>query len=463
MTLETSTLRRSFWSLLAAFWVLALAPGRDPEPFHAGHPRSFWLRELDEKAPQISPEAADAFRSMGEAAWPSLRERLIRRTGWAHRALLTARLQVPRRFIPADSTEPRRSAVLAWIASLDSMTANQIRDLAEGLRATRQTGSRDVIAQLLGAQGASAAPTLAVLVLDTDPEVQRVALRALRPILDDPDLVEPLRLDLATVISTQLGAADSRVVVESGEALMAVADVVPGAVPILLDRLSDVDPEVRTMSAELLGRIGEREGSRCVEALAACLDDVHPRVRTAAAAALGRFGARAVPVVPRLTDLVETGPTAVRVAAVRALGRIGPSAVAAVPVLATCVGRTGAPSIVRSGAAAALRRISGRADLAVPALARALGDPDGAVREGAAEALAAFGSHATSALPELIDALGDPRESVRILATEALGHIGPTAAKARPALQAARDNNPSVMSRPVLDALARIEGPQASP
>ena len=71
--------------------------------------------------------------------------------------------------------------------------------------------------------------------------------------------------------------------------------------------------------------------------------------------------------------------------------------------------------------------------------------------------MAAFAQDAAApAVPGLIEALRDPLESVRIGAAEALGAIGPAAVEAIPHLQAARNNNQSVMSWPVQEALARI-------
>jgi HEAT repeat protein len=92
----------------------------------------------------------------------------------------------------------------------------------------------------------------------------------------------------------------------------------------------------------------------------------------------------------------------------------------------------------------------------VPALARALQDEDGYVRQNAAGAIGAFGTLGAAAVPALIRALKDPLESVQVCAVESLGQIGAMAEVAVPHLQATRNNNQSVMSRPVRVAMERI-------
>lgn len=82
-------------------------------------------------------------------------------------------------------------------------------------------------------------------------------------------------------------------------------------------------------AADALGRMGPAAVPKLVEAL----QDPNPQVRTVAARVLARIGPEAVIAVPTLQLLLEDADDEVRRAATRALGQIGPAAAAAIPDL----------------------------------------------------------------------------------------------------------------------------------
>lgn len=75
-------------------------------------------------------------------------------------------------------------------------------------------------------------------------------------------------------------------------ALFAKSQVAANAVPLIIQRLNDPDPEVRTRSLAALGAIKLRP-NEVVPAVMVCLDDPFPNASWHAADALGQFGSDA--------------------------------------------------------------------------------------------------------------------------------------------------------------------------
>jgi HEAT repeat protein len=212
------------------------------------------------------------------------------------------------------------------------------------------------------------------------------------------------------------------------------------AVSVAVAALSDTDPRVRRVAAEILGGLRNRE---LVTPLSASLDDPDAGVRAASVRALSRLGDPSV--LPGLSGRLADSDAAVRLAAVQAMRSFdGPTPL--VPLL------DDPDPAVRAEAAAALLSDDGpgrvadvlreliseedpeRRRIAVRALGHArtataaalaagcLGDPEPSVRAAAADALAEVDPE--HAVPRLVGRLSDPDSAVRAAAGDALGRIG---------------------------------------
>lgn len=101
----------------------------------------------------------------------------------------------------------------------------------------------------------------------------------------------------------------------AAEALVRLGTV---AVPAVLGRVGDRDPEVRKFVVDVLGEIADR---RTIPALVGALADGETNVRTAAVEALGKIGDERA--VEGLLAVLEKGDLWLQHAALSALGRIG--------------------------------------------------------------------------------------------------------------------------------------------
>jgi HEAT repeat protein len=269
-----------------------------------------------------------ALLSLATALRKSLRAGHQRRQARIERALRPRLLA----YLAEDDPDPAELALHGRAAgrSLDALATGLLRKLrgedrrvlttlleASGQidrarRDTRRPGPvrRARAAELLGAAGAAdALPDLTRLLRDRDPDVRAAAARALGK-LGHPQAASSL---LAT-----LGAERP---VPAGVVSIALLHLGPACAPALRDGLDIGNgPHVRTLAAELLGRLGAIEAAdRLIEAVDS---DPFPAVRAAAARALGRAG------VPRAAAPLERAlardPAAeVRRAAAWALGELG--------------------------------------------------------------------------------------------------------------------------------------------
>jgi HEAT repeat protein len=304
-------------------------------------------------------------------------------------------------------------------------------------------------------------------------------LRAGRPHVFEYDEAEPfagIREDAAAVSVAVAGLSDPdprvrRVAAEILGGLRNREIVTP-----LRGSLSDPDPGVRATSVRALGRLGEPSArpdvSRCladpdaavrlaaVQAMRSfdgpfplfpLLDDRDPAVRAEAAAALvADDGAdRAADV---LRELISDEDTELRRVAVRALGRARGATAAAL-----VVGRLGDPHPpVRATAADALADVD--PEQAVLPLVGLLSDSDSAVRAAAAHALGRIGR---PAVPAVAMALQHPEtESGALLALERLptdGHVDQVRQYARESVnRALRDHRQAVRLAGETDDLRRL-------
>jgi HEAT repeats len=219
------------------------------------------------------------------------------------------------------------------------------------------------------------------------------------------------------------------------------------ALPELRRLLADRDPEVRTVAARALGKLGPvavapllqaltarrpvpanivtmalvRAGAAGAEELIGGLDPARPvRVRVVAAELLGQLGALSAAAALERT-LAEDPELPARTAAARSLGRLGlPEAVA--PLLAAL--DEDEPLELRMAAALALGKIG--ADAAVTALTQLLRGSETALARAAADDLAACGAAGRGALELLVDDVlaGPP-------ARDALARLALSAARRR--------------------------------
>jgi HEAT repeat protein len=159
------------------------------------------------------------------------------------------------------------------------------------------------------------------------------------------------------------------------------------AVPELLPLLRDPDPELRALTTEVLGGVGQ--SPEAVKGLGAALTDPDVNVQQQAALALARLGPAAAAAVPQLVESLTGAQEAeTQALAARALGDIGPAAA-----------------------------------VAVPDLTKRLDDPDPQVRQFAAHALGGIGVQAKAAITRLTELSNDPDPFIRRAATRALAKI----------------------------------------
>jgi HEAT repeat protein len=212
------------------------------------------------------------------------------------------------------------------------------------------------------------------------------------------------------LLMNALADADARVRAASLRALAQAR-----ATPALLDVaacLADSEPEVRLQAVESLrGLAGGRRGLSAH--LLPLLDDPAPAVQARTAVALLRLGANSQ-ARDLLRNMAALGDTEARVSALTALGDWGDAE--AFELVAVELEDADAPPAARRAAVSALPRID--AERSLEHLIKALGDEDASVREAAATAVGGLGARA---LDPALAALSDPAlEAGALLALEHL-------------------------------------------
>ncbi|HWO23073.1 MAG TPA: HEAT repeat domain-containing protein [Kofleriaceae bacterium] len=188
------------------------------------------------------------------------------------------------------------------------------------------------------------------------------------------------------------------------------------AVPVMIDWLANLRPEVRSVAVTALGDIG---GTEAAAALTRSLSDPDPNVRKDTVRALGTIGRKGnstvvVALIPRLED----DKAEVRLATIAQLEDLGDRR-AVIPLVAR-FGDTGVA--VRSAAVRAIGKLGDRS--AVPALIRLMNDPDESVRLAAVGSLGSLG--AVDAIDALIEQLSSGGDAYRAKVAYALGQIAGT-------------------------------------
>lgn len=112
----------------------------------------------------------------------------------------------------------------------------------------------------------------------------------------------------AAEVKSQLAAADPvarREAVRKLGRQAAAGQVAPSAaIPALVEKLADADPQVRAVAAAGLGALPGSEAA-ALQPLAQALGDPSPLVRMNAARALGLYGEKSAPVASRLADALN--------------------------------------------------------------------------------------------------------------------------------------------------------------
>jgi HEAT repeat protein len=247
-----------------------------------------------------------------------------------------------------------------------------------------------------------------------------------------------------------------------------------GAFQLLVARVGDPEPQVRSEAIAALGRLGE---SRTVEPLVTALSDEDPTVAVLAAGAVVRLGQR------------EEGSRSAVLAECRKRAATAP-----VPSILRVMGALGGADDVRqvrallergddrlrTAAAAAMSALGARGMLReqdLPALAEALRDPARQVRGAAARAFADLsrvraerreGSSrfilavGRPVLDALRDALHDPEPAVQASAAEALGGCGMSEYAAALEEMVADPAAPPVVLLAALRGLSTLGAPSAA-
>ena len=456
MTLETSSLRRSIIAFPALALVFWLGFGDPDGPLFHGRPLFFWLRQVPLEASARHPETLDALVTLEAHSGPTLRRALTAAAGPLKNLQTQAHRFAPLLFPPPRDLESSRGFAVEVARHRSDQGQYLLPELTEAFRVTSRAEVRESIVQVLCTLGENGMAALSTLALEPDFAGSEAAIRALDGFYLSAPETATNRAHIAAIASARLASSNVNVILAANHALVRTGDAAPMGIPGVFSNLSHGSPGVRAASAQTFARIG-RDDPRCIPALLTLLADSNPEVRAASASGLGYLGADAAEAVPLLEHVLLDEPLPVALAALQSLGRIGPKAASAVPGIADLLHMESPSPVLKAAAATALGRIGRQPEKAIPGLVHAIHDPDTYVRCQAARALSAFGAQAEPAVTALSGALFDPVEAVRIHAAEALASIGPAAHSAVPALIAARNNNQSVMSPPVMAALARIQ------
>ncbi len=237
-------------------------------------------------------------------------------------------------------------------------------------------------------------------------------------------------------------------------AAAALARIGAPAVPLLIERLGEPDPDLRQAAAGVLGAIADR---RAVAALTAQLADPDPNVRAAAADALGKTGGPDA--VAAVRAAAESDDATLRLSAVEALATLR-ACLPAAQVEQLLQDRTLRRAVYRMIGAcddlADLRGVAARDPGLVEAWAAALGSDEPFAAVGALTAIAAAGAarHA-GALVKLAE-----DERLRALVDEALESL-PQGAELRGSLADALPSLGQLSRLTALSALARLGSPAA--
>jgi HEAT repeat protein len=443
--------------LLALGMLLLIAAGfvtfGPPHPVLAGKPAPYWFSQLDQPPARRDPSTATVLAAAPDTALPELRTRLAARDGPIRRMRLTLSARFPNLLSPMISRDVGRQAAAELLSEFGPRAAEATEALLAGLRVARHPSAVAAVQSALARLPEPPLDGLLAMVREKPSPVRLRGLQTLAEIGRSRTWTKLQATNVALAATDALSDADSDIVVAASACIQSTSLAGAMAIPQLLANLHRPDITIRGATIESLGILAV-DPDHCVPALAGALNDGDVNNRIAAAQALGKYSTHATAAVEALVIAAADPRTRVAVVAVNSLGRVGPGAAHVASAMVANLKRPEA--ILRAATASALGRMIADEEPVILALGAALEDDDAYVRQNAARALGLVGPDSARVVAPLIDSLRDPVEAVRLEATVALGRIGHRAAVAIPHLEAARNDNPSVMTRPVLAALENI-------
>jgi HEAT repeat protein len=259
-------------------------------------------------------------------------------------------------------------------------------------------------------------------------------------------------------------------------------------IPALLERLGDIDLEVRRAAILALGNLG-KGNSKVEEALTKFTKDPDPVTQLDAIVAMAELGKMDASTIPHLMKALGSNKETTNRAAIKALRQFAqekpqdvmpgllenldkkqePAAINSLRVLrgmksqaAEALPRIAAlyPSVTshdKREVLNALIAIDTNGDIAIPTLAKALKDTSPADRREALLGLMRFRSKADLFVDSLIEAVKDNDRENRLLAINIIRGLGQKAAKALPAVTALTEDKDPQVRGAAINCLAGFE------
>jgi HEAT repeat protein len=307
----------------------------------------------------------------------------------------------------------------------------------------------DATASTAAEKYAAAEEALVKATVHADPRVRRSAIRAVRVLSPEPEVLAPL-------VCKQLSDADPSVVLP---ALHSLADMGDEALPLLMEAVKN--PRSRYWATIALTEMGEA-AAPATDLLAKEVEEGELDEKLQAILALAAIGPKAARTAPLVAKTLESQETALRFAAAFALGKLR-AAEGDGPLERAAADPDECLASVASWARAQLHPDdSGLLNEAVARLRKGLDNESATIREGSAASLSDLAGRLDDAgkqalAKEFADLLNDADPAVSLAAGAGLIRLGGAAVEAlRPRL-----TDPASRSA-VLEILAAI-GPAAKP
>lgn len=297
-----------------------------------------------------------------------------------------------------------------------------VSDVMDGISPMAEPAALHV----LGYLGEYAVPTLLAQLGNEDESVRNAASDALAHIglPAIPSLVEVFKND------------DEMVRTATTDTLLKMDALSEFAVPPLLELLQlESDQDARRSIVKALGEIGLLP-SETVPTLITIADDPQEStgVRVAAIESLGRFGEWALPALPTLTELLQSGDDSLHAPIVIALGEIGPGSPSVIAAFESILADSDADEALLVHTIEAAGSMGELAQRMTPALLALLEHDDPDIQRSALEALGSIGAQSADVVSEMMIYLEDNDPRTVITAIGSIGRMGPVAALATPAL-----------------------------
>ncbi len=358
----------------------------------------------------------------------------------------------------ADPQHELRIKVLIALGEIGPESAAAVPAIVQRLESDEIMGARYAAAFALGNIGARTEQANRALVAAARGEEQTlktISLWALAKI--NPDEQRVVKFAAETLVAG-LAADDPQVRRVAARALADFGDHSDVVVPALVALLKDADPEVAGNALDALASIGPQ----VVDRIAAALKN--PDLRHFATRLLYRLGPEAAEAVPALTEALQepvnnANDAAFRVETQMALAAIGPAAAPAVEELIKSLDSDDAD--IRATASYALGKIGAEAASAVDALRDRLQDLDPTESGPVWWALLQIFPHdqevVKAVAPRLIAALDQPSALVRAEAAAALGDLGEDALPALPRLKQLQEDPDPIVRDAAVQAVRKLE------